>query len=214
MLCHAATKVVKHLVYHYISEKHSPDSKVHGVNTGPTWALSAQSGAHIGPMNLYIRVISTTLGSHTLLVMFRTWLKFGGISVWNFFADFVCRFSDLFFCGQIFYVRNGWSIWHASIRCWANYVDSTFDLIMILSLDLQGQILKKLSPKWEVRLINSLWPSDAIWRKGSRSTLVQVMACCLTAPSHYLNQCWLIISKIQLQSSDGNFTRDTSVISD
>ena len=23
------------------------------------------------------------------------------------------------------------------------------------------------------------------------STLAQVMACCLTAPSHYLNQCWL-----------------------
>ena len=31
-------------------------------------------------------------------------------------------------------------------------------------------------------LINSLWP-----------TLVQVMACCLTAPSHNLNQCWLIM---------------------
>ena len=41
---------------------------------------------------------------------------------------------------------------------------------------------------------NSLWPSDAIWQQGSRSTLVQVMACCLTAPSHYLNQCWLIIT--------------------
>ena len=36
--------------------------------------------------------------------------------------------------------------------------------------------------------VNSLWPSDAIWRHGSASTLVQVMACCLTAPSHYLNQ--------------------------
>ena len=30
----------------------------------------------------------------------------------------------------------------------------------------------------------------------SRSTSAQVMACCLTAPSHYLNQCWLIISKV------------------
>ena len=46
-------------------------------------------------------------------------------------------------------------------------------------------------------LFNSLWPSDAIWRQGSGSTLAQVMACCLTAPSHYLNQCWLIISEIQ-----------------
>ena len=39
-------------------------------------------------------------------------------------------------------------------------------------------------------------PSDAIWHWRSWSTLVQIMACCLTAPSHYLNQCWLIISKV------------------
>ena len=57
---------------------------------------------------------------------------------------------------------------------------------------------------------NSLWSSDAIWRQGSGSTLAQVMACCLTAPSHYLNQCWLITSKVQWHSSGGNFTRDTS----
>ena len=55
--------------------------------------------------------------------------------------------------------------------------------------------------------INSLWPSEAIWRQGSRSTLVQVMVCCLTAPSHYLNQCWLIITKVQWCSSEGNFAR-------
>ena len=61
---------------------------------------------------------------------------------------------------------------------------------------------------------NSFRPSDAIWRHRSGSTLAKVMACCLTAPSHYLNQCWLIISKMQLHSSDGNFTRDTSVIND
>ena len=43
---------------------------------------------------------------------------------------------------------------------------------------------------------NSLRPSDAIWQHRSGSTSAQVMACCLTAPSHYLNQCWLIISKV------------------
>ena len=42
--------------------------------------------------------------------------------------------------------------------------------------------------------ITSLWPSDAIWRHRSESTLGQVMAYCLTTPSHYLNQCWLIIT--------------------
>ena len=40
--------------------------------------------------------------------------------------------------------------------------------------------------------VNSLWPGDAIWWHRSGSTLAQVMACCLTAPSHYLNQCGLI----------------------
>ena len=58
--------------------------------------------------------------------------------------------------------------------------------------------------------VNSLWPSDAIWRQRSGSTLAQVMACCLTAPSHCLNQCWLIISKVLWHSSEGNFIRDTS----
>ena len=44
--------------------------------------------------------------------------------------------------------------------------------------------------------LNSLWPSDTICRQRSGSTLAQAMACCLTAPSHSLNQCWLIISEI------------------
>ena len=43
---------------------------------------------------------------------------------------------------------------------------------------------------------NSLGPSDAIWRLRSGSTLAQVMAWCRTAPSHYLNQCWLIIGEV------------------
>ena len=38
-----------------------------------------------------------------------------------------------------------------------------------------------------IPLINTLWPSDAMWRHISGLTLAQVMACCLTAPSHYLN---------------------------
>ena len=60
--------------------------------------------------------------------------------------------------------------------------------------------------------INSLWPSDAIWQHRSWSTLAQVMACCLTAPSHYLNQCWLFVSTDQWRLSKGNFTRDTQAI--
>ena len=35
------------------------------------------------------------------------------------------------------------------------------------------------------------------------------MACCLTALSHYLNQCWLMISVVSWHSPDSNFTENT-----
>ena len=60
--------------------------------------------------------------------------------------------------------------------------------------------------------VNSLWPDDAIWRQRSESALAQVMACCLTAPSHYLNQCWFIISKVQWHPSESKFRKNTSDI--
>ena len=60
--------------------------------------------------------------------------------------------------------------------------------------------------------INSLWPSDAIWWHRSGPTLAQVMACCLTAPSHYLNQCWLIISEVLWHSHKGNSIGNAEVI--
>ena len=41
--------------------------------------------------------------------------------------------------------------------------------------------------------INSLRRSDAEWRHIFWPALSQVMNCCLVAPSHYPNQCWLII---------------------
>ena len=63
-----------------------------------------------------------------------------------------------------------------------------------------------------ITTFNSMGPNDAIWRQGSGSTLAQVMACCLTAPSHYLNQCWLIIRKVQWYSSEDNFTSNVSAI--
>ena len=73
----------------------------------------------------------------------------------------------------------------------------------------KGQVTRRLFPfddvimasEWILNFIyqlqlNSLWPSDAKKRKGTESTLAQVMASCLTAPSHYLNQCWLLINKV------------------
>ena len=81
------------------------------------------------------------------------------------------------------------------------------------STDLQESLLQMLhvffvlvnftqAKSWHRDQDNSLGPSDTIWRWRSWSTLVQVMACCLTAPSHYLNQCWLITREVLWHSSE------------
>ena len=36
----------------------NPDSKIHGVNMGPTWVLWAPDGPHVDPMNLAIREVN------------------------------------------------------------------------------------------------------------------------------------------------------------
>ena len=61
----------------------------------------------------------------------------------------------------------------------------------------QGNIFKS---------IYSSWPRD-IRRRRSGSTFALVMACCLRAPSHYLNQCWPTTSKIQWHPSESNFNK-------
>ena len=57
---------------------------------------------------------------------------------------------------------------------------------------------------------SSLWPSDAMRRRTFGSILAQVMAWCLTAPSHYLNQCWLVSSE---RSKDIHLRRISQEIS-
>ena len=46
--------------------------------------------------------------------------------------------------------------------------------------------------------VNSMGFSDAMWWHRSWSTLIQIRACCMRAPSHYLNQCSLIIHNYSL----------------
>ena len=53
--------------------------------------------------------------------------------------------------------------------------------------------------------VNSLLFTDTIW--GHRS-LDRVMACCLTAPGHYQNQCWLISCGIHLKATSQDVVKD------
>ena len=65
---------------------------------------------------------------------------------------------------------------------------------------------------WEHVIVN-LKTNDAIWwHRSGGATNAQVKACCLMAPIHYLNRCWLITSEVQWQSLEENFTRDTTAI--
>ena len=59
-------------------------------------------------------------------------------------------------------------------------------------------------------IFNALWHSNAIWRNRTGSTLVWVMACCLTAPSHYRNQCWLPISEVDWYLYESNFSANSA----
>ena len=66
-------------------------------------------------------------------------------------------------------------------------------------LTFYGWHLKKIFFKEKFyNLINSLWPSDAIWRQRSGSRLAQVMACCLTP--HAIT--WTNVDRSSVKSSD------------
>ena len=100
--------------------------------------------------------------------------------------------------------------WHQA-HTWTNDNHDHWHSLTLATFNLSGWeseflVLSTLFSK----VINSLWPNDAIWRYRSRSTLAHVMACCLTAPSHYLNQCWLILSKNQWHSAEGNLIKNSS----
>ena len=94
-------------------------------------------------------------------------------------------------CLNIFSVDKNhiWQFQKGRIPWWPSRYDCTFNSVIF-----------KL-----ILWINSLRPSDAIWRQWSWTTLAQVMACCLTAPSHYLNQCWLITRGVLWHTSESSF---------
>ena len=53
--------------------------------------------------------------------------------------------------------------------------------------------------------------NDIIWPHRPRSRLPQKMACCLSAPSNYMNRYWSIISTVKRHSFEDNFARNISL---
>ena len=99
----------------------------------------------------------------------------------------LCRKCTCYFLIQLLVTPQPVWVWEIlSMLSYCSLQDKDLGL-----MDVRSSKLSKLGGSF-----NSLRPSDAIWRHTSGSTLAQVMACCLTAPSHYLNQCWLIIRQV------------------
>ena len=141
------------------------------------------------------RLIIKLDGTHLNVISNNMW-DFNHNIQWK--IDRVCHCK----CVSTFQVM-AW--WHLAIISSQEKHLSSFLVIMLL-LWIIKWIRKYNAFKINVTLprppwINSLWLSDTRWRQRSGSTLIQVMACCLTAPSHYLNQCWLIICGV---NSTGN----------
>ena len=78
---------------------------------------------------------------------------------------------------------------------------------LMLHLQVKKYIKKYSTIKSMHFTLSQLWPSDTIWHHRTWSKSVQVMACCLTAPIHYLKQCWLIISEDSRHSPQAKFSK-------
>ena len=83
-----------------------------------------------------------------------------------------CRWFEILLC----------SLWHHRNEMCTHFCYALFKVFR----SVQGEYI----------MLNTLWPSDAIWQCRSGSTLAQIMAYCFMAPSHYLNQCWLNIKGV------------------
>ena len=87
-----------------------------------------------------------------------------------------------------------WASPNGSNQVWRLYHTSSLPRILYVP----SNMIKIASFSYPSTLsINSMWPSN---------TLVQLMACFLMAPSHYLNQCWLSIIMVLRHSNKGNCT--------
>ena len=142
------------------------------------------------------------------------------VYAWNIHFELVAVSSMSYVEGNYIY-ESQYSVegfdWFSNLMCVVVFVEETnvlqaatsiYELTRNKNQPSDFTVLRlKMAKTWGWHIgtemsFNSLGPSDAIWRWRSWSTLVQVMACCLMAPSHYRNQRWLIISKVLWHSSE------------
>ena len=104
----------------------------------------------------------------------------------------ICKFDTMIKLGIIILMR---------ILHWRSIMPKILTICIFWKVQIDGLMQWLQASIAKATWVHSLWPSDTIWRHRIGSTLAQVMVCCLMAPSHYLNQCWLIILKVQVQDN-------------
>ena len=87
-----------------------------------------------------------------------------------------------------------WSLWYLWYSFFIQHFLFGFQIFHFNQVTVVHYDAPRDHPWGEMCCVNSLWPGDSIWQHRSGSTMVHVMACCLAAPSHYLNQYCLIIT--------------------
>ena len=85
-------------------------------------------------------------------------------------------------------------------------------MIFIWKNTFKDSICKLVAILFQPLCVNSLAPNDTIWQSWTLSTLFQVIAWCLMAPSYYLNQHWLVVNGILWHLSETNLTANSQDI--
>ena len=146
-----------------------PDSKVHGANMRPTWVLSAPEGPNVGPMDLAIR--DGLISGHIANSCRKSGLNHSltGNEA-NVVASFLSHENKWFMSLKLF------QLLHVKIK------SSEFPIFIVyIARGVQSaHTLSQNSVAIQAFSINTLWPSNAIWLHRTWSTLVRVIACCLT----------------------------------
>ena len=112
------------------------------------------------------------------------WFEIQGMRTYNFLTEFQTLMSvDLTDDKSTLFQVMAWCYQRTSLYlslCWPRSM-SPYGII-------RPQCVKCFA-------VNSLTPEDDIWQHRTLSTLVQVTACWLKAPSYYLNYCLLDVMK-------------------
>ena len=149
----------------------------------------------------YCLFISQTQRTVSLPVPVRMWT----IHKWK-----IIKLMIIFLCNRNHHTENKNHILKQDIHVfdWPKHQVIWFKYhtcIPIMLHDKMQRIKRNVHIYLLISTVMELRPGDDIWGHRSRSTLTQVMACCLTAPSHYLSQCLPFINKVLWHSPKTNF---------